>query len=845
MKSLNGRSSLLCLLFLIVSLSCAQAATENVLHSFDAAPGGAVPVAGLIADAAGNLYGTASFGHNLGVVFELSPGKNGEWTETVLYSFKGNPYGAYQQGPVDGAYPEGSLVFDSAGNLYGTTSAGGFYNDGTVFELTPTAKGWKETILYYFGTDDFYAPTGGLTIDHVGNLYGSVSGGNPDDYDGCYWHGHASFPGCGAIFELSPNGDGTWTESNIYIFQGAPDGSTPRSTLVLDGKGNLYGTTEYGGLTSGSCSGDYLWGCGTVFELSPNGGGSWSETILYSFAGQEDGANPIGSLALDPTGNLYGTTYGVYAGLGSVFELSHGSWNETTLYRFNSKEPGQHPNGGVVIDSAGNLYGATEYGGSGSCVELCGTVFELTPDQHAWTEKVLYEFAGKQDGSHPAGNLLFDSQGDLYMTTSSGGHQGCYQGCGSVFQLTPQSGGNWSGSVIYDFPFYDDGGFSHAGLISDSSGNLYGTTEYGGDLRCNYPVGCGTVFELIPSVSGGWKVKVLHEFKGGKGAFPVAGLVADSSGNLYGTTQGGGLNECSTSTGQCGTVFELSPSSNGNWDEQVIHLFGGTPDGFGPAAGLILDQAGNLYGTTEFGGAECSEGCGTVFELSPRPTGGWKEQILYSFGSQQNDGALPVSALVFDSKGNLYGTTSQGGLGGAGTVFQLVPQSNGSWTETVLYGFTDGYDGAYPQAGLVVDKDGDLYGTTYQGGEYEGGVVFELTAGAGGSWNEDVIHQFIGVNGDGAYPQAGVVFDNAGNLYGTTTIGGINGGGCGYGTGCGTVFALTPVNGRWEEKILHRFTGDRDGGQPSAGVMLDSQGNVYGTTSGGGSGAGVAFEVKP
>jgi uncharacterized repeat protein (TIGR03803 family) len=849
MISLSLRSNLLRLLFLIVLITCSEAATEKVLHEFDPAPGGASPLAGLIADAAGNLYGTASYGHNLGVVFELSPGKNGGWTETILYSFQGNPYGAYQLGPVDGAYPEGSLVFDSAGNLYGTTSAGGFYNSGTVFELSLSTSGWKETVLYYFGIDGFYAPTGGLTIDHAGNLYGSVSSGNPDDYDGCYWHNHASFPGCGAIFELSPNGDGTWTESNIYIFQGTPDGSTPRSTLVFDAKGNLYGTTEYGGSSSGLCSGDYLWGCGTVFELTPNGGGTWSENILYYFSGQGDGANPIGRLVFDQRGNLYGTTYGVYAGVGSVFKLSHGSWNETTLHRFDSKEEGRHPYGGVVIDSAGDLYGATEYGGSGSCPGLCGTVYELTSDQDTWSEKVIYKFAGEQDGSHPAGDLLSDSSGNLYMTASSGGHKGCDRGCGSVFELIPSSKGNWRGSAVYDLPFHDDGGFSYAGLISDSSGNLYGTTEYGGDLTCNYPLGCGTVFELTPSSSGKLVVRVLHQFNSasGDGAFPVAGLVSDSAGNLYGTTQYGGLTGCGSSTGQCGTVFELSQSSNGSWDERVIHRFEGSPDGFGPLAGLIRDQAGNLYGTTGSGGTGCNGGCGTVFKMSPTSHGGWKEEILYTFGSQQGDGLIPTAGLVFDNKGVLYGTTSAGGLEyfSDGTVFQLNPHSDGSWTEKVIYSFTGGYDGAYPLSGLTIDQEGALYGTTYEGGEYEGGVVFKLSAGTGGSWNEGAIHQFIGVNGDGAYPEAGVVFDKAGNLYGTTTIGGTNGGGCGYGNGCGTVFALAPNNGAWDEKILYRFTGGRDGGGPYAGLILDAAGNLYGTASSGGAGAGVVFEVMP
>jgi uncharacterized repeat protein (TIGR03803 family) len=838
--------TVLCLLLSLFWLKYAQASSEKAIHAFDATPGGAFPLAGLIADAAGNLYGTASYGHNLGVVFELSPTAEGQWNETLLYTFKGNPFDEYQYGLVDGAYPQGRLVFDSLGNLFGTTLSGGVYNCGTVFELTPTSSGWKESVLYSFGEDNFLDPAGGLIADQAGNLYGAVSAGGGNDYDACT--GNGKLPGCGAIFELSPNGNGTWTQTYIHVFQGTPDGATPKSNLVFDADGNLYGTTEYGGLASGPCKGDYLMGCGLVFQLSPNLDGTWSESIFYSFSGTQDGANPIGGVALDEKGNIFGTTYGVYAGMGSVFKLSHGRWTETTLHKFGGPEDGRHPSGGVVLGADGRVYGSTQYGGAVGCSDGCGVVYELTQGKGAWSENVIYRFSPKHGGATPVGDLMTDPSGDLYLTTSAGGDHGCGNGCGTVLEFTQGSDGNWQANTLYQFPYHGDGAFSYAGLISDGSGNLYGTTKYGGALNCNYPLGCGTVFELTPSVNGKFVVSVLYQFtdSSGDGAFPVSSLLLDGAGNLYGTTQGGGRTGCGSNTNECGTVFRLSPSSGGTWTEQIIHRFSGNGDGYGPRSGLIEDLSGDLYGTTEFGGNACNGGCGTVFRLSPKSNGAWKETVLYNFGSYEGDGLLPVASLTMDSAGTLYGTTMEGGSSyGYGTVFRLKPLPHGSWKEDVLYGFTNGYDGGTPTSGVTLDPQGNMYGTTSRAGEYEGGVVYELSPGSGGIWHESVIHQFIGVNGDGAYPLAGVSFDSKGNLYGTTVIGGINGGGCGHASGCGVAYRLTREHETWVEQVLHRFTGGNDGGEPYAAITLDSSGNLYGTATAGGAGEGLVFEIRP
>jgi uncharacterized repeat protein (TIGR03803 family) len=374
-------------------------------------------------------------------------------------------------------------------------------------------------------------------------------------------------------------------------------------------------------------------------------------------------------------------------------------------------------------------------------------------------------------------------------------------------------------TVLYSFnggP--SDGSGPQAGLIADSSGNLYGTTYSGG------PVGAGVVFKLSSSGTE----TVLYRFIGfsSDGANPFAGLIADSSGNFYGTTQnGGGLNAA-------GTVFKLSPGGT----ETVLYTFTIGADGFNPRAGLIADSSGNLYGTTFQGGAGASTSCyeitcGVVFKLSP----GGTYTLLQTFGGG-NGGNPYAGSLIADSSGNLYGTTEFGGLGcstsiegatacGPGTVFKLTPGG----TETVLYIFTGGSDGANPFAGLIADSSGNLYGTTCCGGASRNGVVFKLTPGG----TETVLHSFTGVPSDGASPFAGLIADSAGNLYGTTAFGGAS--------NSGVVFKLSPGG---TETVLYIFTGGSDGGTPYAGRYADSTGNLYGTTQvGGASGNGVVFKL--
>jgi uncharacterized repeat protein (TIGR03803 family) len=355
------------------------------------------------------------------------------------------------------------------------------------------------------------------------------------------------------------------------------------------------------------------------------------------------------------------------------------------------------PLAGLVAGPQGTLYGTTYDGGSSNE----GTVFELAPNgRGAWNKTVLHSFKTGTDGSFPKAGLIFDSAGNLYGTTSLGGASGV----GVVFELSRNGYGGWNETVLHAFDGTD--GFGPRGsLLFDSAGNLYGTTEENGSAP-------GTVFELAPDGHGGWKETVLHSFNGNDGAVPDSGVIFDSAGNLYGTTSLGGASGA-------GVVFELAPDGHGGWDETVLHSFSGQ-DGEEPVGGLIFDASGNLYGTTSFGGAN---NCGVVFELAPNSHGGWKETVLHSFNGQ--DGEEPLGGLIFDAVGNLYGTTDVGGASNYGTVFKLAPKSQGGWAEGVLHSFLD-RPGASPHGSLIFGSLGRLYGTTAGLGERTFGSVFEI-----------------------------------------------------------------------------------------------------------------------
>ncbi len=818
-KKFLGAASAALMIVIILTLVLAPeawaASKSNTLYKFKFGKDGKQPYVGLISDAAGNLYGTTTQGgiNEFGIVFKLTPNSNGSWTEKVLHRFS--------RTNGDGALPRARLTLDAAGNLYGTTVGGGVgscvtedYGCGTVFKLIPKPDGsWAEAVLYKFtGAADGAGPYADLIFDPAGNLYGTTTGaGNR----------------FGTVFKLTPKPDGSWAESVLYTFcslSNCADGGNSWSGLIFDQNGNLYGATASGG----------TFNRGTVFNLTPNADGSWTEHVLYSFTGDTDGQSPEGDLIFDQEGNLYGTTSGgagEWNG-GVVFQLTpnaDGSWNESVLYRFCSQtncNDGINPSAGLIFDSAGNLYGTTTGGG-----RTAGNVFELAPNANgSWTESVLYRFCQTDcnDGINPSAGLIFDKKGNLYSTALGGVY-----GDGVVFKLVPHPKKSWTESVLHAFSDTIGDGWPTAGLVLDAAGNLYGTTPQGG-------TGCGKVFKLAPNPHGTWAESVLYQFAGGMdGCQPYAGLIFDQSGNLYGTTLYGGNSACGF--GGCGVVFKLTPNLGGSWTESVLYSFTGFTDGISPAASLIFDPAGNLYGTTERGGGNCyNQGCATVFKLAPNTDGSWTESVLYLFCSLKNchDGGYPSFAgLVLDQPGNLYGTTPIGGYSGCGVVYKLAPNLDGSWTETAIHQFSCGKDGGNPVAGVIFDKAGNLYGTTQTGGTYGHGVAFKLTPSTNGSWTEKQIHHFTGGK-DGGNPMASLIFDQVGNLYGTAS----GGGAAGY----GVVFRLTPnSNGRWSETVLQAFT-NHPGAYPVADLIFDAAGNLYGTTPGDGTTThGSVFEITP
>ncbi len=381
----------------------------------------------------------------------------------------------------------------------------------------------------------------------------------------------------------------------LYSFTGDPDAEYPSTDLVIDGEGNLYGMSVLGG--------DF--GSGTVFRLSPSADG-WIETVLYSFTSVADGGQPYGGVTLDDEGNLYGTavvggTGGtcVEAGCGVVWKLSHSgeSWSQEVIYNFTGGDDGYGPGGPVVFDSLGNLYGMTPTGGEFGL----GVIYQLSPDgKGEWTQTVLHAFTGGEDGgSGSAGRLLIDEGGNILgVATTGGAHK-----AGTIFRLSPGPRGTWTLKTLYSFEGEPDGVFPYGGLARDKFGNLYGTTYYGGEH------GDGTVYKLAYN-NGRWHQSVLYSFTGGAdGAYPIGGLVFDSAGNLYGTTSEDGAAGCN-----CGTIFRVStPTGTGQATVSVVHQFHG-PDGAYAYTGLARDAAGNFYGTTVIGGTDDD---GVIYKYRP------------------------------------------------------------------------------------------------------------------------------------------------------------------------------------------------------------------------------------
>jgi uncharacterized repeat protein (TIGR03803 family) len=401
---------------------------------------------------------------------------------------------------------------------------------------------------------------------------------------------------------------------------------------------------------------------------------------------------------------------------------------------------------------------ATKVSTSSRFAQLLAATLALVVSASAQaSEKVILSFAQSQ-GIRPLSALVADGNGNFYGTTTSGGANNC----GSLFELS-QAAGKWTETTLYSCTPH--GPVPNGPLTFDKSGNIYGVTQ---------SYNSGSILEFTRGANGTWTESVVHQFPSSEG-MPNLDLTLDSSGNLYGTTQ-------LDSTGYNGEVFQLSPQS-GTWNETILYKFPAPDRAGAPAAGVIFDSKGNLYGPT-LDGLRANDSGGGVYELSPRPSGPWTFTLIYSFSVTLGGG--PFSRLVFDSNGNLYGAAAQGNI--HGIIFQLTPDSNSTWKETTLHTFDSGIDGYFPTGAPIFDQSGNLYGSTLWGGngcnENVCGIVYELSPNDEGGWKETILHRFESAT-DGSEPNPGVVLDSSGNLYGTTYFGGSR-------YGYGTIYEITP-----------------------------------------------------
>ena len=713
----------------------AQTSTEIVLHNFGRTEG-VSPTGGVVRDSAGNLYGTAGYGgpSELGAIFRVDPAGHYK----LIFSF---------EGVAGGALPTG-IVRDPEGNFYGVAERGGAIDGGVIFKIDPAGN---ETVLYNLTLYNAGAACI-LLRDPTGNLYGTTT------FGGTY---SCPSQSCGTLFELDAAGN----FSVLYNFNGSA-GSYPTIGLVRDPAGDLFGTTSSGG----------AYGQGTVYKFDTTG----NLTVLYSFKNKDDGGSPNGNIVLDGLGNLYGSTAGGGAANNGVIFRLDALGRFSVLYTFND---GGTSDSGLSLDAAGSLYGIRPSTSSAKA----GVVYKLDA---AGNYSVLYSFLGTPDGSEPESAPIPDPSGNVYGTTISGGGANA----GTVYKLDPSG----HETILHSFANGAFGAEPGSGLTADAEGNLYSATSRGG------LAGFGVIYKLDRA----GRYTVLHSFSGPDGALPVGNVILDPGGNLYGTTYSGGSATSSCTDSRplgCGVVYELDTAGVFT----VLHSFTNGADSGPPLAGVVRDDAGNLYGTASGG----PSGHGVVFKLDT--TG--KFTVLYTFTNAA--GGLSPNAVTLDQEGNLYGTASSGGAGDYGVVFELDTTGN----YKVLYRFTGGADGGLPEFGVIRDPAGNLYGTTRYGD------VFKLDS----TGHETVLYTFTG-GADGGEPEAGVIRDSAGNLYGTTYAGG--------GSGSGVVFKIDPSG---HESVLYNFAGAA-GAYPASGVIFDAAGNLYGTASGGGANdGGVIFKLIP
>lgn len=668
--------------------------------------------------------------------------------------------------------PYGGVVPDAQDDLFGATYQGGANDLGAVYELVKGTGGvYTYLPLFSFGSNVSSTPlsygqepTTGLAIDSQGDIFGTSSGG----INGALF---------GNAYELVKGTNGSYTYVNLLTFN-SNYGYLPNGGVILDSQGDLFGTTDY------SDTGE-----GTVYELKKGEGGSYTYINLLTFNGS-DGANPFAGLTFDSQGDLFGTTFnGGANNLGTVFELvngSNGSYTYTNLFSF-SNSTGTNPYSGVTLDAQGDLFGTTELGGS----DNEGTIYELVKGTDgSYTYVNLISSGGTF--ATPYSGVTLDSQGDLFGTLTANGGE-------TVYELVKGSSGgytyNKTNLVTESFP----SGFSAAGVVFDAQGNLFGITAGGGANNQ------GSAFELTKGTGGSYAYTNLFSFGNSDPDYSITGVKQDAQGNLYGASTLGGADGF-------GTVFELVKGPSGAYTYTTLLSFNGI-NGMNPNAGVTLDAQGDLFGTTTFGGNHYD---GEVYELVYGSGGTYTYSNLFSFNG--TNGKNPRSGVILDAKGDLFGTTSNGGAYGNGTVFELAKEASGTYSYTDLFSF-DGSDGSEPAAEVTLDSQGDLFGTTYEGGEYGDGTLFELAKETNGVYSYVNLLSFNGANG--AQPEATVTLDAQGDLFGTTYKGGA--------TNDGTVFELVNgTGGSYSLVNLISFTSNQS--SPVSGVTFNAQGDLFGST---------------
>ena len=735
------------------------------------------------------MYGTTIDGgiYGDGTVYELSGA--GDATCTTLASFSGT------NGPATGENPSTALISDSSGNLYGTTATGGALGYGTVFELSGVNHNIYTLLVSFTGANGT-APgenPEGLNIGGSGTIYGATNG-NTLSGGSIY----------GTVFSLSGTAHTTFT--SVFTFALGID-TEPNSPLALDGNGNLYGTTYYGGANND----------GSVFELSGTAHSQYSTLISFTgTSGADPGMEPVGGLLIDGAGNIYGTTFsGGASDDGTAYELSGAShMTFTSLATFTGTSGavlGALPQCQLVADSAGNLYGTTYQGGT-TASEGDGTVFELSGTAHmTFTSLASFNFTAGGDSSGPRAGVIVDSSGNLHGTT-----YGSNNGSGMVFMIAATS----RSVLITLYNFQPQGFFGGASPIVDGNGNIIG---------CDVDAGVadeGTIFEL--SGPGHSVYTTLVSFTGISGTAPgqaPLGLVFDSNGNIYGITNTGGASND-------GTVFELSGANYQTFSSLVSFTgtAGAYPGEFA-ATGLTYDRTtGNIYGATREGGASND---GTIFSLADA-SHSFSSLASFTGTSGATPGQYPQSPPVVGSSGNLYGTVAQGTTNSDGGVFELTGSTH--TTFQLLVSFSGNINTpAEPTGKLVFDSSGNLYGTSVEGGNLAVGMygtVFELTAP---SYTTVTLLTAMGQGNQLEEPFGGVVFGADGNLYGTTTQGGI---------GLGSVYELSGSGLTILTRISSTSYGPL-GVSPSDALSEDASGNLYGETVGGGTyNFGTIFEIS-